>query len=1229
MKTTGQTQDKSALSAGGSSSYLATRTLLMLFLLLGITFSSRPTFAQAVYGTIFGTVTDNTGAVVPNATITVTDVAKGTVVTAKTDASGGYLVQHLIADTYKVEAEATGFSKGAVNNVIVYVDTQPKVDIQLTVGSVNDTVTVNGGAPLLETARTDVATILNDRAVENLPNLNRNFTSFELLTPGTTYIGWGPGEGGGNPQRSESIEVNGQLPFATGYELDGTDNQDPLNGVAVINPNLDSISEMKVTAQNYDPEFGKAVAGLVTAQTKSGSNNFHGTGFEYRRSDAQQARDPFANQAPNPLTGKYLSPTLHNQFGGSVGGPILKNKLFFFGDYQGLREKTGNSTLTTVPTALAKSSCTSGGACDFSDYLSAGGQIYKPNSPNDVSNSGRTPYAGNIIPASDLSTPAVNFLKLLPGPNTGAAGQTYNNFVTSGSGFFNTNQFDVRMDTTLREKLHLFGRYTYFDASLSGAPWFGTAGGNGYGSGNFAGTMSGRNQSLASGGDYVVSPTWLTDFRFAYYRIYNNVVGPDAEQDLGNQLGIPNANGTPLSLYGGMPQFEITVPANGTNEGNTVFYGTTANPSLQQTSQYQGVNNWSHTFGNHNIKFGVDYRYGKNYTLSVASNALRSGTFQFFGSTTSGSTTVGDTTLESAGLGLGTFLLGDTSLFWRTQTANVNAQTRQTRFFTYGQDQWRVTPKLTVNYGLRWEFYTPESLTAAGSGGMLDLTSGAVLIGGVGSVNNSINVSNNYKLFAPRFGVAYQVLPKTVVRGGFGTVYGQGWAGDTFGNVLTSSFPSQIQQTLGVSQNVGYAFNMNDGPPSYVFPAIPSNGIYPLPDHISTIARPRSVILPTVQGWNLTVQQEVTPTMSLQIAYVGSQAYHNMFDSSPSYDTNQPTLYGFNQVNPKHVTTGGQSCATYPQGTLPVGHAGVPSECLYTSSERSPWFDGTAQSQLGLKFGTPYGWEQRIDYMANQATGSYNALQVVFNKRFSQGLQFLANYTWSHALSHESYQFLIDPQIGRGNSYYNRRQAFNLAGTYDLPFGRNKKWGSGVSGWQNQIIGGWQLNGSWMLDGGLPFSTNYFNCSNDNDQCTGFLNKFGSFRTHRGSYNPNSNSVQYFQPSPYVLSSPNDPSPATPNAYGAFSRPAVGTWGNVGRNALWGPGLDSVDASIAKNFPLWEGVKLQVLAQAFNAFNHVNLGGVNSCFDCQNSGAGTISSTASSQEGTSMRVLQFGARVEF
>jgi Carboxypeptidase regulatory-like domain len=1157
--------------------------------------------AQAVYGSIYGSVTDKSNAVIPNATVTVIDITKGTTQTTQTNESGEYRVQHLIPDTYRVLAEATGFTKEAVEPVTVFADTAPEVNLQLGVGAASETVKVEGGTTLLQTDRADVSTILNERAVENLPNLNRNFTAFELLTPGTTYIGWGPGEGSGNPQRSESIEVDGQLPFATGYELDGTDNQDPLNGVAVINPNLDAVSEMKVTAQNYDAEFGKAVAGLVTAQTRSGSNSFHGTAFEYRRSDAQQARDPFANAPPN----NSLPPTLHNQFGGSVGGPVRKDKLFFFGDYQGLREKTGISTLTTVPTQLAETSCTSGGACNLSDYLSLGLQAYQPNSITDANSAGRTPFAGNIIPAGDLSAASVAFFKLLPAPNVSGAGPE-NNFSAAGSGVFNTNQPDARIDWKPTEKLHLFGRYTYFGGNLSGAPFFGAAGGLGYGSGGFAGSDAFHYNSVASGGDYVVSPKWLTDFRFGYYQIYNDTAGPDPTEALGNNLGIPNANPAPLSLTGGLPQLNIDIPSNGANGGQNIEYGTSAQASLQQTAQYQLVNNWSHSMGNHNIKFGADYRYGKNNSLGLSGNGnvLRSGTYFFHSSRTAGGT--------SPGLGFATFMLGDTTNYWRTvndSTSNIG-QTRQNRLFLYAQDQWRVTRNITLDYGLRWELYTPESVTARGEGGLLNIDTGNIDIAGYGNFNNAMNVKNNLKEFAPRLGFAWQVFPNTVVRGGYGIVYGQGWAGNTFGEVLTGSYPLQVEQDLEPVSSAAAVFNLTStengvapGPPGYTFAPLPSDGEYALPNGVSQTVRPTTVRLPTVQGWNLTVQHELTKDLSIQAAYVGSEAYHNMFDSSNQFNANEATLAGFDQIDP---ATGAD----------------------YTYAERQPYYDGTAQT-LGVRWGVPHGWTQGISDNYNEATGSYNALQVILNKRFQNGLQFLTHYTWSHAIDHESYEFLIAPIIGRGNSYYNRRHAWVFAGNYDLPFGRQKLIGSNVSGWMNEIIGGFQLNANLTLDGGIPFTPCYGEISEDNDVAANdgcgpsFVNKVPGhgWGIHKGTFDPIALRTPYLATSPYAFTTNGE-------SFGPFARPNVGTWGDLGRDSLWGPSLFNVDSTLSKNFTIHEGLQMQLIVQAYNVFNHVNYGEPASCVDCLGN-SGFIQGTVSEQDGTSLRRLQFAGRFQF
>jgi hypothetical protein len=1192
---------------------------LALFALFTMLASSNAR-AQAVYGSVFGTVTDSTGAVVSNATVTVANPAKGISVSAQSDASGEYRVQHLIPDTYNVTAEASGFSKKTTENVVVYADTAPKVDIALAIGSASNTVTVSADAPLLQTEHTDVNTILNERAVETLPNLNRNFTAFELLTPGTTYIGWGVDESQ-NPQRSQQIEVDGQLPFATGYELDGTDNQDPVIGIAVINPNLDAVSEMKVTSQNYDAEFGKAVAGLVTAQTKSGSNALHGSAFEFYRADAFQARDPFSESTRNPVTGKYIPTSDHHQFGGSLGGAIIKNKLFFFGDYQGLREKSGVAGLFTVPTALQRSTCLAAAgnaalSCDLSEYLQPNNnaqvniQLYNPATGN-LDGTGRNVFPNNQIPGNLLSTPAINLLNLLPAPNTGSANQLTNNYAASGTGSFHNNQFDVRIDDQASDKLHLFGRYTFFNSSLDGGSVFGAAGGSGFGTNGFAGTDTSKDHSLTAGGDYTLTSKWLTDFRFGWFRFHFDELQPGYNQPLGTNLGIPGVNTGDLALNGGLPAFSI----DGMGQ-----YGVNTAPFLETENSYQINNNWSHSVGHHNIKFGEDVRRATQYAVGLDNNNFRSGNFHF------PSTITGSKDQNSPGVGLATFLLGDVGAFQRTQTANTNAASHQYRAFFYGQDQWRVTNTFTLSYGLRWELYFPEAADGKGQGGLLNLNTGNVDIAGYGPYNNSLNVKMSYKKFAPRVGFSWQLHPNTVLRAGFGRVYGQGWSGDTFGEVLSFTYPIQVSQNLTQNNpyitsvypptdpNPGTPVTLTNGPPAYAFAPIPSNGQYILPDGVGVPTRPLEVRLPTLDAWNLTLQQEINKSTALQIAYVGSHGIHNMFDSSNQFDPNQPTLNGFDQINP---ATG----------------------IAYTENDRRPYFDGIAQT-LGVKYGAPFLWTQGLRFNANQATSSYNALQVKLEKRFSHGVQFLSHYTWSRAMSHESYYFGIDPKIGYGASYYNRPNAFVFAGNWDLPMGRGKAFGGNSSRALDYLIGGYSLNGTVTIESGLPYTPGYANCGADND--TAF--QYGGCRPNAISSNfglgagkivndPNLGpNVPYFTPSPYQLGgscpTPTDPAALCPSTFGPYARPAAGTFGNIHRDSLYGPGLVNTDLSVAKKFALTERASLAFRADAFNLFNKANLGQPNSCVDCGGT-SGLITSTISSADGTSMRRLQFSLRLEF
>src|SRR4051812_21480645 len=348
--------------------------------------------AQAVYGSLSGSIADNSGGALPGVTVTIKSVERNTVDTVVTNESGIYSKDRLLPGTYEVKAELAGFKAAVVPRVTVAVDTQTPVNFKLEVGAVSEEVTVSGGAPLLKTDRADVATRFDAKELTELPVLDRNFTKFILLTPGAQQMGW-QHAASENPQGSTQTQINGQHFSGTGYQLDGTENRDPILGIIVVNPSLESIGETKITSQNYDAEFGQATAGVVSVQTKSGTNAFHGSAFEFFQSDKFQSRNPFTQFAPDPLTGRFLPETKKNQFGGSLGGKVVTNKWFFFGDYEGTRSKVGGSRLGTVPTDAARRG-------DFSAY---GVSIFDPATGAPAV---RTQFANNQIPQGRLSQQA-------------------------------------------------------------------------------------------------------------------------------------------------------------------------------------------------------------------------------------------------------------------------------------------------------------------------------------------------------------------------------------------------------------------------------------------------------------------------------------------------------------------------------------------------------------------------------------------------------------------------------------------------------------------------------------------------------------------------------------------------------------------------------------------------------------------------------------------------------
>src|SRR5947207_1097906 len=484
--------------------------------------------AQAVYGSVSGVVTDSTGAVVPGATVTITSAERKTSDTVVTNESGLYVKERLLPGRYEVKAELPGFKTAIFPDINVSVDTQTQLNIKLAIGEVSENVTVAGFSPILKTDRADVASTFDSKQITDLPILDRNFTKLILLTPGTQQLQW-QHAASENPQGSTQTMVNGQHFSGTGYQLDGTENRDPILGIIVINPNFDAIQETKITSQNYDAEFGQATAGVVSVQTKSGTNSLHGSGYEFHLDDRLQERNPFSQSQADPITGKFIPDTTRNQFGGALGGPIQKDKIFIFGDYSGLRSKVGGSQLLTVPTAAARNG-------DLGAY---GVNIFDPLSG--ATPAQRAQFANNIIPNGRLSQQALNILKLIPMPNRpGDSNGTLNNYVASGSETFNNNTFDVRVDNRVNERMNVFGRYSVASFDRNGPTAFGQGGGHELVS--LGGVSQVKNQSLALGLDRTIGSNMTADVRFGWFKYKVNVLPFDYGTTPAKDAGVPGLN---------------------------------------------------------------------------------------------------------------------------------------------------------------------------------------------------------------------------------------------------------------------------------------------------------------------------------------------------------------------------------------------------------------------------------------------------------------------------------------------------------------------------------------------------------------------------------------------------------------------------------------------------------------------------------------------------------------
>jgi Carboxypeptidase regulatory-like domain/TonB dependent receptor len=1136
-----------------------TRRTLRVAAIVGLTAVS--SWAQAVFGNISGTVEDASGGLLPNAKIEIKDLDRGAVYNVVSSGDGNFSQMHLLAGRYQVKIQEPGFGTYTAN-ATVQVDATTHLEARLTPANVQTNVTVTDATPLMTTDRAEIATTLTGTQVQQLPELNRNVTSLLLQIPGTQANSW-QHSAAENPQQGIQANVNGQFFTANGFLLDGTENQSAILGIAVVNPTIDSLQEFKVSTSNYDAEFGSASGALIQATTKSGTNEWHGSLFEYLRNSYTNATDPFTQLNP---------PLKWNQFGGSVGAPIIKDKLFGFFDYQGTRRRTGGSLVTTVPTAAERSGdltallgnyicgdgSTSATPCSSPSMVTTtegaqvaarAGMVFDPSTGDPASGAGRRVFskngAVNILP---IAAPMGKLLSLLPLPNAGSG--IANNYISEGVQRFDSDQYNGRVDYNLSSTTHVFGRYTLADFNNYSPAAFGDLAGGPTPFG-FSGDSIDRNQSLALGFDHTFSPTLITDARFGFYRYRIRVQPNDVGSTPATDAGLPGLNtGSPETS--GMPSFNI--------QGDGAFqfgYSLAVNdcncPLRETENQFQWVNNWTKIAGDHTIKFGADVRRGQQQR--IPSDVHRSGEMTFTDQTT------GNPALDqlaggaaSTGSAVASYLLGLPSTFGRYYTgSSYYPGLRETRLFFFVQDSWRLTPRLTVNYGVRYENYLPQVAAKPGGAGSFDPTTGEVLAAGIGEVPRNMGVKPYNVGFAPRFGVAYQAADKTVIRAGYGQSFNPGGLGAVFGQGADYNPPIVNSQSLNPANQYVPSVNLLNGPPTPLNPPVGPTGRYPLPDGIGInyFTWPlNSYRIPEVYFWNFTVQQQLTSRMALEIAYVGNVGRH-LFEE---LNVNQ-AVPGPGDLNP-----------------------------------RRPFYQS-------------FGLTQSILQYCNCDNSSYNALQTKFQRQFSRGLDFLLTYTWGKAMTNtEGGGFPADVRNVRndhGPASWDREHTATLEHNWDLPFGRTRYWKLGGSKVADAILGGWRLSGVHTFASGLPFTPVVSNAP--------LLN------------------TDFSQMRADVVGNPDVPNPSAalwfnPAAFTEPQQPFRN--GTAGRNSLRGPNLFTSDFSLSKNLLTSERRALELRADAFNVFNHVNLGLPGSYID--QSGAGQITYTQ-----VPMRQMQFGLHFRF
>lgn len=1110
VRVTTRRTTKISLSWAKAPLFTSFLSCLLLASLLFVPWSKAD--AQAVSATLLGSVNDKTGASVANAQVTIQEIATGIIHDVRTNESGNYTFPNLSPGAYAVTAEAPGFKKETRASVDVIVNTATRVDLDLEPGSSTETVTVTDVPAMLQTDRADVSTKFEAQHVENMPlSVNRNFQGLLNLVPGTTPATFQHSQFF-NAQSSLQTEVNGQPRMGNSYQIEGIDDDERTGLLQIMIPPADAIQTVDVSTNNFEAELGRAIGAVTNVSLKSGTNSFHGSAVEYLQNSAFNARSYF-----NSSVGHVA----YNYFGGNIGGPILKDRLFFYGDYFHTADHEANSNILSIPFQQYYTP-NAAGNIDLSPLLKANGQgqVYDPaTTVINATTVTRTPFPNNQIPYNRVNQVSLNLLNLLKPPNVASASlaNPTNNYSANLPFQKAVDSYDIKIDYQITEKDHLSGRFSHQTVKTFQAPVFGPMGG-GAAQGAFQGNGSQNAFSTGVNYDRAFSPSLLTEARLGVAHYHSSATPSDYGSNDATTIGIPGVNISQFTSG----QVGIILPDFVAGSTSTPIIGYSASvPWDRGEANIDFVNHWTKILGNHTIKFGADLR-------RIRDDLLQDQTFSPRGAITFGEDQTSQTGASTnVANEIASLLFDVPSQVGRDLNTYFPAY-RQWWFFAFVGDKWQATPKLTVDLGVRWELYPPAVPKSSGGFSNYDPTTNSLVIAGVGGNPSNLGLQTRYRYFAPRLGFAYRASEKTVVRGGFGISY------TPFpDNTYAYNYPVRANnsyQPSGSASSYTPAVLDNGQPATFQagFPApkpidVPSNGIIsPAPLNQSYVVIPQNWKNPYVESWNVAVQQALPGQFSLQLAYV---ANHGV-DIATAQNINLPPA-------------------------LNLGSKGEPEAIA---------FGRTAATNAYF-----------LGYSSN-----YQSLQVQLNRRFTNGLASTSAFTWGKGLGYQSSDdggltFWLDQRRNYAPNDYDHRLNFEQSFTYELPFGRGKRWLS--SGVTSTVLGGWKLSGIISVISGAPFTVqaNGGTINTPGQQQT--ANLVRPFHVVHGIGSGNN----WFDPASFAQPAGCTGNPC-PIAYGSVL-------GNSGRNQFYGPGYIQDNISAFKTFPVWESVSLETRVDAFQLSN--------------------------------------------